>query len=164
MARAAVLLHDHILVSSESLCQCPEKVVEHHHPLTVWKCQHNLVISTSLLCFKGGGCWFLCYFWQSDWLVGTSLSESPETGNVRGTVMSTWSLSSWKQRWLCVQTVAPRLFGPESSKPAVSLSYSHKHSLIQSFPSLAMSKLSQCSRWMSQSDHTKQTTFHLFDF
>lgn len=51
------------------------------------------VIPSSPLCFKRGFCWFLCYFWQSGWLVGTSLSETCETRNARGTVMSTWSLS-----------------------------------------------------------------------
>lgn len=44
----------------------------------------NCEIPTSLLCFKGGCCWFRCYFWQNDWLVGTSLSWTPETGNARG--------------------------------------------------------------------------------
>lgn len=119
------------------ICRLPAMAAKHSHVkvqkrllntdiLSAFKSVNTLcVISTSLLCFKGGCCWFRCYFWQNDWLVGTSLSETPETGNARGTVMSTWSLSSWKQSWLCLEAGAPRLFSPESSRPAVPLSYSH---------------------------------------
>lgn len=129
------------------------------------------VISTSLPCFKGVCCWFGCYFWQPDWLVGTSLAQTPESWNAKGTAMSTLSVSSWKQSEVCSEAGAPRLFSPESSRPAVPLS--HSHTPLPRPP--ASSFLSLGSRlWTSAGPVSvaggsltptslKQTTFHLFD-
>lgn len=126
--------------------------------LSVFKSVNTLgVISTSLLCFKGGCCWVWCYFWQNDWLVGTSLS------------------SHWKCNWAqsCSLAVHPpdnragsvrRLLLPGSPalRAAGLLCPSHPpthHFLLHPSFYLAISRLSRCSRWISHPDHTKTNHF-----
>lgn len=138
-------------------------VVEHWLSFQCLNVSTHTVISTSLLGFKGGRCCFGCYFWLNEWLVGTSLPETPETGNARGTVLSPRSLSSQCNRTGSVlEAGAPRLFRPGSSRPAVPLSSSHTPLPPPSFP-LPGHQQAESVRQVDLSPW-QQTTFHLSDF
>lgn len=156
-ARAAVLLHDHKLIGFES--QSPERAVERQHPLTVWKCQHNLCTSPPASSASKAEAAGFCYFWQSgltsrhfslciswDWKCKGHSHVHLEPVLLKTEVAlcadcCSQALQPREQQACCVALLLPQIL-PGSIRP----------------------RSGPCSRWMSLPDHTKQTTFHLLDF
>lgn len=122
-------------------------------------------ISTSLLCFKGPCCWFCCYFWPNDWLVGTSLSRTPETGNARGHSHVHSESVLLENRAGSVWRLA--LPGSSALRAAGLLCPSHTpthHFLLHPFLPLTISRLGVSVAGGSLTlTALKQTTFRLFD-
>lgn len=155
------LLHDHLEVGHDGQTHRVkvQKRLLNTDILSVFERVNTpCVISTSLLCFKGGCCWFRCYFWQIDWLlVGTSLPlKLLRLEMQRGAQSCPLGVCPPEHRAGSVWRLA--LPGSSALRAAGLLCPSLTptlHFLLHPFLSLAISRLSQCGRWISHPDHTK---------
>lgn len=155
-----------IVTVQRSASEVQKKAVEHQHPSNVWKCQHSLCNLHELLCFKRGGCWFLCCFWQSDWLTSRhcSLRNSWDWKcNGHGDVHSERVLLKTEVA-LCADSTLP---GSSALGAAGPLCHSHTptntSSSVPSSPRPSASWVGAAGGCLTLTT-LKQTAFHQFDF